>query len=167
LGIRAAVFDFGDTLMRDLRLPGPMALWPRVEVVPGASEAVERLHRRLLCCVASGAVESDAELMGQALARVGLRSFFRDLWTSKELGATKPEPAFYRAVLERLAIPAAACVMIGDDYQKDIVPAKRMGMRTVWLTDPPRAEAPAADAIISSMADLVAVIDTLGATQGS
>jgi HAD superfamily hydrolase (TIGR01509 family) len=150
--------------MRDFRLPGPMAHWPRVEAVPGATEAVEALHQRLLCCVASGAVESDGELMGQALERVGLRRFFRRLWTSKELGARKPEPAFYLAVLERLALPGTACVMVGDDYQKDIVPAKSVGIRTVWLTDRPEAEATAADAIIPSMAGLIWAVDTVGTT---
>jgi HAD superfamily hydrolase (TIGR01509 family) len=156
------VFDWGDTLMRDLQLPGPMVFWPRVEVIQGVIEALEALHRRLRCCVASGAGESDAELMGQALERVGLRRFFRGLWTSKELGASKPQPAFYRAVLDRLGLPPPACVMIGNDYEKDILPAKAAGMRTVWLAQSPRGDEAAADAIIYSMAELLAAIHTLG-----
>jgi FMN phosphatase YigB (HAD superfamily) len=160
------VFDWGDTLMRDLQSPGPMALWPRVEVVEGVVEALETLHGRLRCCVASGAGESDAELMAQALERVGLRRFFRGLWTSKELGISKQEPAFYRALLDRLGLPAAACVMVGNDYDKDILPAKAAGMRTVWLAGSPSGDAAAADAIIHSMADLRAAIDTLGPGHG-
>ncbi len=93
LSIRAVVFDFGETLMCDLRLPGPMALWPRVEVVPGAAEAVESLHRRLLCCVASGAVESDAELMGRALERVDMRRFFRYLKSREARQLARSTPA--------------------------------------------------------------------------
>ncbi len=159
------VFDFGDTLMRDLRFPGPMAHWPRVEAVQGVAEALERLSQQFLCCVASGAVLSDGVLMGQALERVGLRRFFRHFWTSKELGASKPEPAFYLAVLERLALPAPECVMVGDDYHKDIVPARAVGMRTVWLTDQPRAQAAAADVVIPSMTGLVAAIRTVSTIQ--
>ena len=63
--IRAIVFDWGDTLMRDFGLPGPMALWPRVEVLPGAAAALEVLHERYRLAVASNAGESGADLIRQ------------------------------------------------------------------------------------------------------
>jgi HAD superfamily hydrolase (TIGR01509 family) len=158
--IKAIVFDWGDTLMRDFpEYQGAMVHWPRVEVIPGVSEALSQLHERITCCVASNAGDSDAELMGLALARVGIRQYFHHLVTSRELGATKPDPAFFREVLQRLGIEPQACIMIGNDYLKDIAPAKSVGLHTIWFSEAPVAEpAPCADAVIHSMKDLVAAV---------
>jgi HAD superfamily hydrolase (TIGR01509 family) len=159
MAMRAVVFDWGDTLMRDLGFPGPMVNWPRVEAMKGAAEALEAISEEMICCVASNAGDSDAELMGQALERVGMRRFFRYLWTSRELGAAKPERAFFEAILERLGLPAGACVYVGNDLEKDIVPARAVGMRTVWVAAGGREAAVAADAVLGAMGELVGAVD--------
>ena len=158
---KAIIFDWGDTLMRDHPdIPGPMASWPTVELIPGAAEALAALDPFLICCVASNAGASDAELMGQALDRVGIRTYFHHLYTSKELGAAKPEPRFFTEIASRLGVTPAECVIVGNDYAKDIAGAKAVGMRTVWLKgdEAQPAEAPHADVIIRSMAELPNVI---------
>lgn len=160
--IQAVIFDWGDTLMRDLpQFQGPMAHWPRVELIPGALRALESIHGRLICCVASNAGDSDATLMGLALKRTGIRRCFDHLWTSRELGAAKPHSAFFQVVQQGLGLESEACVMVGNDYAKDIAPAKTAGMRTVWLASLPVADAPAADAVIHSMEDLNAATNGL------
>ena len=158
--VKALVFDWGDTLMRDFsEYQGPMVHWPRVEVIPGVPDVLPQLHEQMTCCVASNAGDSDAELMGLALARVGIRQYFHHLVTSRELGATKPDPTFFREILRRLAVEPQACIMIGNDYLKDIVPAKSTGMRTVWFSEAPVTEpASCADAVLHSMKDLVATV---------
>jgi putative hydrolase of the HAD superfamily len=157
------VFDWGDTLMRVLDFQGVMAHWPQVEMVPGADAALRQLNGRLVCCVASNAGDSDAELMGLALARVGLRGYFDYLWTSRELGASKPHPDFFRAVLDKLKLRPGECVMVGDDYDKDIVGARLVGMRTVWLAGASVAgPAPDADVVIGSLGELVGAIARIG-----
>jgi putative hydrolase of the HAD superfamily len=162
--IQFVVFDWGDTLMRDLPEfagHGAMVYWPRVELCPGAVEALRAMHGRRVCCVASNAGDSDAYLMGLALERVGISHFFDHLWTSKELGAAKPDPAFFEAILDRLQAEPRACVMVGNDYQKDIVSAKSAGLWTVWLAPASAVTAAAADAIIHSLADLDTAIARL------
>jgi FMN phosphatase YigB (HAD superfamily) len=164
--LQAVIFDWGDTLMRDLpEFQGAMVHWPRVELIPGVVEALGSIHGRLACCVASNAGDSDAELMGLALERVGIRHFFDHLWTSRELGATKPNPAFYRAILRELDLEPEACIMVGNDYEKDIAPAKAMGMWTIWLGRSVIENLPAADAIIHTMEDLYAAINLLVNTE--
>lgn len=153
------MFDWGDTLMRDFGFPGPMVHWPRVALVPGVAEALEGLAGRLTCCVASNAGDSDAELMGLALARVGIRQHFDHLFTSRELGASKPHPDFFRGILARLAVEPEACVSVGNDYEKDVAPAKAVGMHTIWFAEASTAvSGPAADVVIHAMADLAAAI---------
>ena len=39
--IKTLIFDWGDTIMRDLGLPGPMKDWDRVEWIPGAKEMLK------------------------------------------------------------------------------------------------------------------------------
>jgi len=164
--IKAIIFDWGDTLMRDYPgEPGPMATWPRVEAVPGAGEALTALAAAgLQLAVASNAGASDAELMGQALARVGLRRFFAHLWTSKELGASKPAPEFFCEAARRAGVEPHECVMVGNDYGRDIVGAKAVGMHTVWLatgTDGEAVAAPAADVVIADLERLPVALDVI------
>jgi putative hydrolase of the HAD superfamily len=132
--IRAVVFDWGDTIMRDFPdYNTAMVYWPRVELIDGAREALAVLSPRFTCCLASNAGISDAELMGQALDRVAVRPYFHHLWTSKELGAAKPNPEFFLAITRRLGLRPEECVMVGNDYAKDIAGAKAAGLRTIWL----------------------------------
>lgn len=133
--IAAVIFDWGDTVMRDFdEYDGAMVTWPRVELVPGVAEALQALEGRFILALASNAGASDAGLMGQALERVAIRRFFGEhLYTSKELGARKPAPEFFLGVASRLGVAPEACVMVGNDYVKDISGAAAVGMRTIWL----------------------------------
>lgn len=162
--MKAVIFDWGDTLMRDFpNLPGPMAFWPTVALVDRVKEALDGIDRSLICCVASNAGASDAELMGRALDRVGIRTYFDHLFTSKELGAVKPDPQFFRAIADRLGVGPSECVMVGNDYAKDIAGAKAVGMCTIWLdTDQAgRGEQDHADFVIGTMAELPHTIRSL------
>ena len=166
--IRAVVFDWGNTLMRDLSgFRGPMAEWPRVELVPGVADALERLPRYLVCCVATNAVDSDAELLGLALERGGIRHHFRHLFTARELGAIKPDPRFFRRILLTLGVEPRASIMVGDSYTTDIAAAKAVRMRTVWFSQAPLTRpTPCADVVIHSMEDLPSAVAQIEADDG-
>jgi FMN phosphatase YigB (HAD superfamily) len=157
--LRALVFDWGDTLMRDFpRYSGPMAQWPDVELIPGVKEALAQLDGKYVCCVASNAGSSDAHLMKLALRRVGIDGFFQHFLTSRELGFNKPDVRFFREVAHRLKIEPGRGVMIGNDYARDIVPARSVGMRTVLLEAGSATEYPEADRVIPSMGSLAATL---------
>lgn len=157
------IFDWGDTLMRDFReFSGPMAHWPKVEVLPGVPEALEQLRGQYSLVVASGAGVSGAGLMHQAMDRVGIGRFFQQFFTAKELGAPKPSEEFFQAICRRTNCSPAECVMVGNDYARDICGANAAGMRTIWLTDSASCQEPtAADAIISSMSELPQALERL------
>ena len=167
--VQAVVFDWGGTLMRTLPdLRGPMAEWPRVELVPGVAEALDRLPRELVRCVATNAIDSDAELLGLALERGGIRHHFAHLFTPRELGALKPDPRFFRRILRTLGVEAPAAVMVGDAYASDICAASAVGMRTIWFAEArPSRPAPCADRVISAMADLPTAVAMLARQCGA
>jgi len=63
-----------------------------------------------------------------------------DLWAiSAELGVEKPDPAIFAHALREAGVAADRVVMVGDRLDRDIAPAKALGMRTLWLL---RNEAP-------------------------
>jgi len=49
--------------------------------------------------------------------------------------ASKPNPAYYREIAARIGCAPTECVMVGNDVEMDIVPARRVGMKTFWVTD--------------------------------
>jgi len=59
-----------------------------------------------------------------------------DVVTSEELGAEKPSPAFFAAVLARVGIDAkdaARVLYVGDRVDNDVLPAMEAGMATCWV----------------------------------
>jgi HAD superfamily hydrolase (TIGR01509 family) len=57
-----------------------------------------------------------------------------DVVTSDELGAEKPAPAFFAAVLARLGDPDPSSVLyVGDRVDNDVLPALAAGMRVCWV----------------------------------
>ncbi len=46
----------------------------------------------------------------------------------------KPNPGYYREIVERLGLDPAECLMVGNDVGEDMV-AERLGMRVFLLTD--------------------------------
>jgi putative hydrolase of the HAD superfamily len=162
---KAIIFDWGDMVMRDFpAYPGPMAYWPEVEAVAGIETALQQLRKDFICCLASNAVDSDAGLMDISLSRVNLRQYFQYLFTSRELGFKKPDPEFYREILRKIQLKPEQCISVGNEYQKDIVPAKSVGMYTIWFsTHSGSIAAPCVDYVITSMNELVPVVEVLKA----
>jgi HAD superfamily hydrolase (TIGR01662 family) len=170
--IEAVVFDWGDTVMRVFpHFPGPMASWPRVEAMPGAEAALRALQPGYRLALATNAAESGSGLVRQALARVGLEQYFGLVLTARDLGARKPEPAFYAALVAALELQPAQVAIVGDDYEADIEGAKRAGLWTLWLEGEPaplpaggqpRPQArPCAEARLRSLAELPAALAAL------
>ncbi|RKL65151.1 HAD family hydrolase [Salipaludibacillus neizhouensis] len=158
--IKALIFDWGDTLMWDFpELDGPMAYWEKIEAVPGMNHALEMACKDYICCVASNAGDSTTELMGEALNRVDLRKYFNFLFTSRELGVTKPNLDFFNKIVSNLHLKPEECIMIGNDYEKEIVPSKAVGMHTIFFTEErKRAVFMDADYTINSMNNLYEII---------
>ncbi len=49
--------------------------------------------------------------------------------------ASNPNPAYYREIAAMIDCAPADCVMVGNEVQNDILPARRAGMKTFWVTD--------------------------------
>lgn len=154
--VKAIIFDWGDTLMRDfIQYNGPMVNWPYVEIIPGVKDALCQIYKNYICCVASNAGASDSKMMSEALERVGIKIYFKEFFTSQELGAKKPDFKFFQEILSRLGLEPYQVIMVGNDYNKDIKPAKIVGMRTILYSEIKDTDTiPYADYTIGSMQEL-------------
>jgi len=67
------------------------------------------------------------------LREAGLDGMFSTIADSGRLGIYKPDLRIYEAALAAMKVGARETLMIGDSLDKDCAPARRLGMRTVWL----------------------------------
>ncbi len=67
------------------------------------------------------------------LEKMGLAPYFDRVISSAEEGVAKPDPAIFQIALERAGCCPEEAVMTGDRLDNDIAPAKRLGMKTIWI----------------------------------
>lgn len=152
------IFDWGDTLMADdPDLKQAMYLWDEIKVMDGVRDTMPYLHKKYVCTVGSNAGESDASAMKKAFERVSLDGFFDYWFTSKELGARKPDAEFFANIVGRLGASAERTVMVGNDYEKDIRGAKKAGLKTVLITEK-SGICPDADFVVRSFGGLMDIL---------
>lgn len=65
--------------------------------------------------------------------RCGLAGYFDFAFFAQDHGVRKPDPQFYEAALRHLQIPSSSLVHVGDSLANDVISARAVGIRTVWL----------------------------------
>jgi HAD superfamily hydrolase (TIGR01662 family) len=68
---------------------------------------------------------------GDILRKLGLPADL--IATSEEWGATKPDSAFFRALIAAAPCDASRILYVGDRLDNDLKPAKAAGMRTAFI----------------------------------
>lgn len=102
----------------------------------GLAAMLRRLPGRKL--VLSNAPRSYARAVLQI---IGVEDHFDALHCIESTGyRPKPSRAAFHSLLRAYGLQAARCVMV-EDSRENLRPAKRMGMKTVWVSREPRAPA--------------------------
>jgi len=60
---------------------------------------------------------------------LGLDGVFHDVFTFNTFNLLKPDPGILKGVLERLGARPEECLMVGDRYEVDLIPARELGMQ--------------------------------------
>ena len=114
-----------------------------------------------------GVIANQQSTVRAALERDGLAGFIEAWAVSDDLGIDKPDPRIFEHALDVAGAAATSSAMAGDRLDYDIEPARRIGMRTVWVL---RGEAPSSptaeqlaipDASVRSMAELPRALEEL------
>ncbi len=133
---RCLLLDWGDTVMRVFpEYAGPMSAWPRVEAVEGIVEVLETLHSDWTIALATNAADSEEGEIRSALARAGLDQLFDRVYCYRGIGHRKSAPEYLEQVLADLGIDPNRVVMVGDDFEADVLAANRSGIRAVWFNE--------------------------------
>ncbi|MFM7495513.1 MAG: HAD family hydrolase [Candidatus Nanopelagicus sp.] len=89
------------------------------------------------------------------------------LGVSAIVGIEKPNPAIFELAISKLATPADQIIHIGNRIDTDVLPAKKLGMKTVWVRrgeanpDPTAADLAQADITVDDLTNLTQLISKL------
>src|SRR5574341_504719 len=120
--------DFYAQEFRDLRV--------FVKPMEEAREIVARAFELRYPVVIATAPVFPRTAIQQRLEWGNLGDFGYALITDYEtMHASKPNPQYYREIAARVECAPDEWVMIGNDVEQDILPARRAGMKTFWITD--------------------------------
>lgn len=94
------------------------------------------------------------------LHEFGLDGIFDSIVESAVVGIRKPDPRIFSLGVEALGMKPEDVTVVGDSYDKDIVPARKAGCRTVWMkgegwTDDEPEDMTAADMTIGTLEELI------------
>jgi putative hydrolase of the HAD superfamily len=110
------------------RLGGSVPDWP---AFPDSAEALARLARRYRLIILS-----NVHRAGFAGSNEQLHGDFAAIITAEDVGAYKPAENHFRALdaaLADLGVQRAALLHVAQSLFHDHVPAKREGLRSVWI----------------------------------
>ena len=129
------------------------------------------------CLAAIGAQDRTVLLAGNQPARrtrqlEALELPVDGIVTSEDLGAEKPDPAFFDGVLRLAGVTADQVLYVGDRVDNDVLAATAAGMRTCWLRrgpwgvlqDLPMDED--ADLVLDGLGELPHLLETWTAEHG-
>jgi 2-haloacid dehalogenase len=104
---------------------GSVIDWP---AFPDSTDALHRLQRRFKLGVITNC---DDDLFAASAVRLGID--FDSVITAEQVGAYKPNEANFHRAFERIGLPRERIVHVAQSLYHDHVPAKRLGLRSVWI----------------------------------
>jgi len=99
--------------------------WP---AFPDSAAALARLHERFRLGVITNC---DDDLFARSADRLGTR--FDWVVTAQQAGGYKPDPHNFELAFERIGLPRERILHVAQSLFHDHVPAKRLGLTTVWI----------------------------------
>lgn len=98
-------------------------------IYPGVKDLLERLRGQY----SLGVIANQVPGVEERLRDFGIFEYFELILVSEEVGLSKPDPRIFQLALNRAGCRAEQAVMVGDRLDNDIIPARALGMKTVWI----------------------------------
>ena len=67
------------------------------------------------------------------LKTLGIKHLFDCILLSEKVGIRKPDPKIFWKATTSLAKEPEECLYVGDSYERDVLGAKKAGMRACWF----------------------------------
>lgn len=99
--------------------------------LPGAQEAVGRLHQKYRLFLASNGT---SVVQASRLKSAQLYPYFEKVFVSQEIGANKPDPVYFQRCFTQIPdFDPARAMMVGDSLTSDILGGINAGITTCWV----------------------------------
>ncbi|MBV8377795.1 MAG: MFS transporter [Verrucomicrobia bacterium] len=105
-----------------------------------------------------GLVANSGEAALKALRRDGLHDLFHVIALAEIVGIEKPDERIFQYALDKAGIEASRSVHVGNRLDSDIRPAKKLGLRTVWILRGDAPPAPTLDQLAEPDAVVISLI---------
>src|SRR5579884_1286916 len=107
-------------------LPESLGNW---EPFPDTRAALQALQTRYRLAIISN---TDDDLFAATAKKLGVKFDF--VITAQQAKSYKPSLNNFRMAMERIGLPAEKILHVGQSVFHDVVPAKSLGLATVWVT---------------------------------
>jgi 2-haloacid dehalogenase len=125
--VRAMASELGQPIDDETaaRFGGSVANWPAFQDSPAALADLAARYRL-------GVITNcDDDLFAASEARLGVR--FDPVVTAEQTRRYKPNPRGFELAFERIGLPTSRILHVAQSLFHDHVPAKRLGLSTVWV----------------------------------
>ena len=102
-----------------------------IKLYPGVTDALNSLRGQ--GCRLWLLTNAQRVFTWNELCMLGLDNVFDGIYISSDFGCRKPDPLFFRALLEGQNLDPTRCLMIGNDRETDIAGAQGVGLATLYL----------------------------------
>jgi phosphoglycolate phosphatase-like HAD superfamily hydrolase len=164
---RVIFFDFGDTLIRQEVDSETTLDNLDLKLLPQVNEILEYASRHFELGLITNTETSDEAAIWRCLQKLGTDKHFKTITTSIDVGAKKPDKKIFLTALSKHNAEPKSVIMVGNNYGEDIIPAKQLGMTTVYLRqhrDSGNQFFESADYVVESTDELLQFFRDKGAT---
>ncbi len=128
-----------------------------VATVAAAKEVLVRLNKEYRMALVSNFYGNLDVVCGE----FGIKPLFEAMIDSTTVGLRKPDPSIFDLALTQLRVRGSDAYVVGDSYDRDIVPARKLGCTTIWLKGKSwkeEAATDAADYTITNFEQIISII---------
>ena len=129
--------------------------------LPGAEEAVDRLHKKYRLFLASNGT---ASVQQGRMTSANLYRFFEKVFVSQQIGHNKPDKAYFDACFAQIpGFDPKKAIIVGDSLTSDILGGQNAGIATCWVNPlgKPGREGIRVDYQIKALSELEALLEEI------
>lgn len=151
-----ATFGVADAELAERMAAGYLSVSPTMTALfPDAMDVLKYLQQKYVLHLITNGF---AEVQWIKIENSGLRPFFEHIIISEEVGTQKPDKQIFEIAMNRAGTTCDACIMIGDNFNTDIVGARNAGMDQIYFNPLRRRVKEPVTYVVSSLGELRGIL---------